>query len=238
MLRIHVLRRLQNSLYFCIQVRASSQTKGLEWGWKQRARRTCEARPLRARKTLTRRFTDFFTDFEKKTDCFAVYVLRSWTSCRRALTRHETLKYSPRYCWGGFTSNSWSQHLTGGYFNCNTFDIFSSYSNLCFLRGAMRTNTKLYTGTVSRCSLTVRHRRGRRRSPKNALCCLDRGRKGTGHGSSRVRLGATLSTRRDAERGWYTDSDSVMFHPVIDQTPETKVFCSISCCGSKPQPLS
>ena len=26
----------------------------------------------RARKTLTPRFTDFFTDFEKKTDCFAV----------------------------------------------------------------------------------------------------------------------------------------------------------------------
>ena len=26
-----------------------------------------------ALKTLTPRFTDFFTDFEKKTDCFAVY---------------------------------------------------------------------------------------------------------------------------------------------------------------------
>ena len=33
----------------------------------------CEARALRARKTLTPRFTDFFTDFEKKPDCFAVY---------------------------------------------------------------------------------------------------------------------------------------------------------------------
>ena len=32
----------------------------------------CEARALRARKTLTPRFTNFFTDFEKKTDCFAV----------------------------------------------------------------------------------------------------------------------------------------------------------------------
>ena len=29
---------------------------------------------LRARKTHTPRFTDFFTDFEKKTDCFAVYT--------------------------------------------------------------------------------------------------------------------------------------------------------------------
>ena len=37
------------------------------------ALRACEARALRARKTLTARFTDFFTDFEKKTDCFAVY---------------------------------------------------------------------------------------------------------------------------------------------------------------------
>ena len=37
------------------------------------ALRACEARALRARKTLTPRFTDFLTDFEKKTDCFAVY---------------------------------------------------------------------------------------------------------------------------------------------------------------------
>ena len=37
------------------------------------ALRACEARALRARKTRTPRFTDFFTDFEKKTDCFAVY---------------------------------------------------------------------------------------------------------------------------------------------------------------------
>ena len=36
------------------------------------ARWACEARALRTRKTLTPRFTDFFTDFEKKTDCFAV----------------------------------------------------------------------------------------------------------------------------------------------------------------------
>ena len=38
------------------------------------ARRACEARDLRARKTLMPRFTDFFTDFEKKTDCFCFLV--------------------------------------------------------------------------------------------------------------------------------------------------------------------
>ena len=37
--------------------------------------RACDSRALRARETLTARFTDFFTDFEKKTDCFAVYLI-------------------------------------------------------------------------------------------------------------------------------------------------------------------
>ena len=32
----------------------------------------CEARAVRAGKALTPRFTDFFTDFEEKTACFAV----------------------------------------------------------------------------------------------------------------------------------------------------------------------
>ena len=36
------------------------------------ALRACEARAVRAHKTLTPRVTDFFTDFEEKTDCFAV----------------------------------------------------------------------------------------------------------------------------------------------------------------------
>ena len=36
------------------------------------ALRACKTRALRARKARTSRFTDFFTDYEKKTDCFAV----------------------------------------------------------------------------------------------------------------------------------------------------------------------
>ena len=39
----------------------------------KRALWACKARTLRAGKTLTPRFTNFFTDFEKKADCFAVY---------------------------------------------------------------------------------------------------------------------------------------------------------------------
>ena len=62
--------RLQNSPYFCVfkyaraveqKVRNEAENREWDWGvWGSRA------------KTLTPRFTDFFTDFEKKTDCFAV----------------------------------------------------------------------------------------------------------------------------------------------------------------------
>ena len=50
-----------------IQVRASSQRLKTE-------SETGERRYIRAHKTLTPRVTDFFTDFEEKTDCFAVYL--------------------------------------------------------------------------------------------------------------------------------------------------------------------
>ena len=66
---------LQNNSYFCVfKYETKGQTKGLERGWKQRGRLgrdattgrqyyfSCLTRPT----TLTPRFTDFFTDFEKK----------------------------------------------------------------------------------------------------------------------------------------------------------------------------
>ena len=80
--------RLQNSPYFCVfkYARAVKQkvwneaaNREQDWGetlkisFASHALRACEARALGARKTLTPRFTDFFTDFEKKTDFFAVY---------------------------------------------------------------------------------------------------------------------------------------------------------------------
>ena len=60
------------------QVPASSQTKRLERGWKQRVRLERDVKDvfylsphtLRARKTLTTLFTDFVTDFEKKKQRF------------------------------------------------------------------------------------------------------------------------------------------------------------------------
>ena len=66
-----------------VQVRASSQTKGLEWGWKQRARLGRDGRVRLARfarvRLLRHALPISFTDFEKKTDCFAVYdVGHSW----------------------------------------------------------------------------------------------------------------------------------------------------------------
>ena len=58
--------RLQNSPYFCVfkyaravkqNVWSEAENRERDWG-----------------ETLTPRFTDCFTDFEKKTDCFAVYL--------------------------------------------------------------------------------------------------------------------------------------------------------------------
>ena len=70
-----IVFRLKNSPYFCVfkyawavkqKVWNEAENRERDWGETLSA---CEAR---ARKTLTPRFTDFFTDFEEKTDCFAV----------------------------------------------------------------------------------------------------------------------------------------------------------------------
>ena len=84
--------RLQNSPYFCVfkyaravkqKVWNEAENRERDWGETLKirffslasdARRACEARALRARKTLTLRFTDFFTDFEKKTRLFCSLV--------------------------------------------------------------------------------------------------------------------------------------------------------------------
>ena len=76
--------RLQNSPYFCVfkyaravkqKVWNEAENRERDWGetLKNTSPHTCEARAVRALKTLTPRVTDFLTDFEEKTDCFAVY---------------------------------------------------------------------------------------------------------------------------------------------------------------------
>ena len=75
----HVVARLQHSPYFCVfkyaravkqKVSNEAENRERDWGETLRA---CETRAPRARKTLTPRFTEFFTDFEEKTDWFSVY---------------------------------------------------------------------------------------------------------------------------------------------------------------------
>ena len=61
-----ILIRLQNSPYFCAFKYARAVKQKV---WNETENR---ARLGRDAKTLTARFTDFFTDFEKKNDCFAV----------------------------------------------------------------------------------------------------------------------------------------------------------------------
>ena len=78
--------RLQNNPYFCVfkygravKQNVWNEAENIERDWGETLifflsphTRACEARALRARKTFTPRLTDFLTDFEKKTDCFAV----------------------------------------------------------------------------------------------------------------------------------------------------------------------
>ena len=62
---------------------------------------TGERRYGRVRLARTPRFTDFFTDFEKKTDCFAVYnafvsdLLKWALKCRFYTTGPRALNYGP-----------------------------------------------------------------------------------------------------------------------------------------------
>ena len=91
--------RLQNSPYFCVfkyaravkqKVWNEAENRERDWGetvffsLASHAIRACEARALGARKTLTPRFTDFFTDFEKKNRLFC-----SLTFPIRALSFHS-----------------------------------------------------------------------------------------------------------------------------------------------------
>ena len=71
-------KQLQNSPYFCVFKYAQAVKQHKMSGTRLKtesetffSRLTrCEARALREHKTLTLRFTDFFTDFEKKTRLF------------------------------------------------------------------------------------------------------------------------------------------------------------------------
>ena len=70
-------KREQSNKRSGTRLKTESETGERRYGFfplASHALRACEARALRARKTRTPRFTDFFTDFEKKNDCFAVYV--------------------------------------------------------------------------------------------------------------------------------------------------------------------
>ena len=73
-----ILIRPQNSPYFCafkyaraVKQKVWNEAENRERDWGETLKIwACEARELRARKTLTPRFTDFFTDFEKKKRLF------------------------------------------------------------------------------------------------------------------------------------------------------------------------
>ena len=70
--RFQRLYKLQNSPYFCVFKYVRTVKQKFWRFFFSRLTWACEAHDLGARKTFMLHFTDFFTDFEKKTDCFAV----------------------------------------------------------------------------------------------------------------------------------------------------------------------
>ena len=95
--------RLQNSPYFCVfkyvravkkrsrtRLKTESETRERLFSLASHALPAYEARALRARKTLTPRFTDFFTDFEKKPT-----VLQSKTLWSRGWIASQNRDYQP-----------------------------------------------------------------------------------------------------------------------------------------------
>ena len=83
MQKVHFwLTRLQNSPYFCV------------FKYARAVKRACEARALRARKTLTPRLTYFFTDFEKKNRLFCSLLV----DVRRSKTSLSKWTMSGGYC--------------------------------------------------------------------------------------------------------------------------------------------
>ena len=58
-----------------VRIFAYSSTREAARAVKQKVWNEAENRERDWGEILTPRFTDFFTDFEKKTDCFAVYLI-------------------------------------------------------------------------------------------------------------------------------------------------------------------
>lgn len=146
-------------------------------------------------------------------------------------TEHKSYRYhrmfnlsSPWQCWCSFTSNPWAaKHLSCGYFNSNTSEIISPYTQLgtavCW---TMWPSTKLGSWALPRFAFRVGNRRCWGRSPQWGPCCLKPWREGTWHRASRMGHGSAFCTRVITNWRRNTDSNAVMFHPIKDQAPEDK----------------
>ena len=111
---ISVLKLDWKTVFLHIQVCWSSQTKGLERGWKQGARQGRDAKStpngrvrlaLCTHKTLTPCFTHFFTDLEKK-----MIVLQSML--KSLITAFALTQNAPVGLWRWYQTNFIGEHLT------------------------------------------------------------------------------------------------------------------------------
>jgi len=94
--------RLQISPYFCVfkYARAGKQkvwneAENRDRDWGETLKILASARALRAHKTLTPRFTDFFTDFEKKNRLFCSLCIKMYIFLFSILS---SMTLTPKQC--------------------------------------------------------------------------------------------------------------------------------------------
>ena len=99
----------KQSVFLRIQVRNARAVKQKVWNeaenrergffsFASQALRACEVRALRVRKILTARFTDFFTDFEKKTRLFCSLITQRFLFLVSTVSPRNAWHNDPHLC--------------------------------------------------------------------------------------------------------------------------------------------
>lgn len=127
----------------------------------------------------------------------------------------------PRECWCSFNIDPWAaKHLVRGNLNSNTSEIISSCTQLGTVCRTMWPGTELWSWGVPRLAFRVSNRRCWRRSSQWGPCCLKPWRESTWHRTCRMGHGSAFWTRQKTDWRGNTDSNTVVFHPIRDQTPK------------------
>ena len=148
--------RLQNSPYFCV-FKYARAVKQKVWNEAEN-REQSEARALRARKTLTPRFTDFFTDFEKKlsvlqSTCPQGYLFSEFRISRWILQLLFKIGFRVGFFTGGAQTICLCSRLLF-YSKCTGFTVCLTYSYISLIMYIIPGLLKTWLAKISTHSTT------------------------------------------------------------------------------------